>query len=195
MAEAQTEKSAQAQEGFQVDEFSELLKKEFKPKSDRAAQQVEAAVQTLAKQVLSDQDLILEDAVNSINAIIAEIDLKLTQQVNHILHHESFQKLEGSWRGGGSVAFSSGASERAQCRAQYRRASVNAYTVTATCATPSGRATQTATLRRVGDNTYQGQFRNAEYDVSGTISVTVSGNRQSVRLSGDTGSAAFELRR
>ena len=99
MAEAQTEKSAQAQEGFQVDEFSELLKKEFKPKSDRAAQQVEAAVQTLAKQVLSDQDLILEDAVNSINAIIAEIDLKLTQQVNHILHHESFQKLEGSWRG------------------------------------------------------------------------------------------------
>ena len=103
--------------------------------------------------------------------------------------------LEGSWRGGGSVAFSSGASERAQCRAQYRRASVNAYTVTATCATPSGRATQTATLRRVGDNTSQGQFRNAEYDVSGTISVTVSGNRQSVRLSGDTGSAAFELRR
>lgn len=103
--------------------------------------------------------------------------------------------LEGSWRGGGSVAFTSGASERAQCRAQYRRASVNAYTVTATCATPSGRATQTATLRRVGDNTYQGQFRNAEYDVSGTISVTVSGNRQSVRLTGDTGSAAFELRR
>ena len=103
--------------------------------------------------------------------------------------------LEGSWRGGGSVAFTSGASERAQCRAQYRRASVNAYTVTATCATPSGRATQTATLRRVGDNTYQGQFRNTEYDVSGTIRVTVSGNRQSVRLTGDTGSAAFELHR
>jgi hypothetical protein len=103
--------------------------------------------------------------------------------------------LEGSWRGGGSVAFTSGARERAQCRAQYRRASVNAYTVTATCATPSGRATQTATLRRVGDNAYQGQFRNAEYDVSGTIRVTVSGNRQSVRLTGDSGSAAFELRR
>jgi hypothetical protein len=103
--------------------------------------------------------------------------------------------LEGSWRGGGSVAFTSGPSERAQCRAQYRRASVNAYTVTATCATPSGRATQTATLRRVGDNTYQGRFRNAEYDVSGTIVVTVSGNRQSVRLTGDAGSAAFELRR
>jgi hypothetical protein len=103
--------------------------------------------------------------------------------------------LEGSWRGGGSVAFASGQQERAQCRAQYRRASGNAYTVTATCATPSGRATQTATLRQVGGNTYQGQFRNTEYDVSGTISVTVSGNRQSVRLTGDAGSAAFELRR
>ena len=103
--------------------------------------------------------------------------------------------LEGSWRGGGSVAFGSGRNERAQCRAQYRRASGNSYTVTATCATPSGRATQTATLRQVGGNTYQGRFRNTEYDVSGMIVVTVSGNRQSVRLTGDAGSAAFELRR
>jgi hypothetical protein len=103
--------------------------------------------------------------------------------------------LEGSWRGSGSVSFASGQKERAECRAQYRRASGASYTVTATCATPSGRATQTATLRQVGGNTYQGQFHNSEYDVSGTIFVTVSGNRQSVRLSGDTGSAAFELRR
>jgi type VI secretion system protein ImpC len=56
-------------------------------------------VQTLARQVLSDQDLILDDAVNSINAIIAEIDLKLTEQVNLVLHHADFQKLEGAWRG------------------------------------------------------------------------------------------------
>ena len=47
----------------------------------------------------------------------------------------------------------------------------------------------------MGGNTYQGQFRNSEYNVSGTIFVTVSGNRQSVRLTGDAGSAAFELRR
>ena len=103
--------------------------------------------------------------------------------------------LEGSWRGGGSVSFASGQKERAQCRAQYRRASGSSYTVTATCATPSGRATQTATLRQVGGNTYQGQFHNSEYDVSGTIFVTVSGNRQSIRLTGDAGSASIELRR
>jgi hypothetical protein len=103
--------------------------------------------------------------------------------------------LEGSWHGGGSVAFASGQRERAQCRAHYRRASSNAYTVTATCATPSGRATQTATLRQVGGNTYQGQFHNSEYNVSGTIFVTVGGNRQSVRLTSDSGSASFELHR
>ncbi|HEY1244765.1 MAG TPA: hypothetical protein VGF29_08025 [Hyphomicrobiaceae bacterium] len=103
--------------------------------------------------------------------------------------------LEGSWRGGGSVAFASGQRERAECRAHYHRASSTSYTVTAICATPSGRATQTATLRHVGGNTYQGRFHNSEYDVSGTIHVTVGGNRQSVRLTSESGSASFELRR
>jgi hypothetical protein len=103
--------------------------------------------------------------------------------------------LEGSWRGGGSVAFASGQRERAQCRAQYRRSSATSYTLTATCATASGRATQTATVRRVGGNSYQGTFHNSEYDISGTIFITVAGNRQSVRLTGDAGSASFELHR
>src|SRR5262245_929646 len=75
------------------------------------------------------------------------------------------QSLEGSWSGGGSVAFASGQHERAKCRAHYRRSSGNAYVVVATCATPSGRATQTATVRRVGGNSYQGQFHNSEYNV------------------------------
>ncbi len=99
MADAKQEQEAQAQETLGVDDFSDLLKKEFRPKSDRAREQVQAAVETLAQQVLSDQDLILDDAVNSINAIIAEIDLKMTEQVNLVLHHPDFQKLEGAWRG------------------------------------------------------------------------------------------------
>jgi type VI secretion system protein ImpC len=99
MAEQKTEQRAEATESVGVDEFTQLLSKEFKPKSDRARQQVEAAVQTLAQQVLGDADLIVEDAVNSINAIIAEIDAKLTEQVNLVLHHPEFQQLEGAWRG------------------------------------------------------------------------------------------------
>jgi hypothetical protein len=103
--------------------------------------------------------------------------------------------LDGTWRGGGSVSFASGEREAAQCRALYSRASGSSYTLRATCATASGRATQTATLRHVGGNNYQGRFHNSEYDVSGTISVAVGGNRQTVRLTSDAGSATFELRR
>jgi len=99
MADAKKEQEAQAQESLGIDDFSELLNKEFKPKSDRARAQVESAVETLAHQVLSDEDLILDDAINSINAIIAEIDLKMTEQVNQVLHHEDFQQLESAWRG------------------------------------------------------------------------------------------------
>lgn len=95
------EKQAQGQQGqaLEADEFSSLLKKEFKPKSDRAKEAVENAVKTLAEQVLADSKVVSDDAIKSIESIIAEIDRKLTEQVNQILHHEEFQKLEGAWRG------------------------------------------------------------------------------------------------
>jgi type VI secretion system protein ImpC len=35
----------------------------------------------------------------AINSRIAEIDRLITAQMNEIMHHEDFQKLEGSWRG------------------------------------------------------------------------------------------------
>ena len=103
--------------------------------------------------------------------------------------------LEGSWSGGGSVSFASGARERARCRAHYRRAGANSYTVNATCATASGRADQTATLRRVGENRYSGSFYNSEYSISGVIHVVVRGASQTVRLFSDSGSAIFNLSR
>jgi type VI secretion system protein ImpC len=37
--------------------------------------------------------------VNSINAIVAEIDRKLAEQINLIMHNPQFQALESSWRG------------------------------------------------------------------------------------------------
>ncbi|QSA96404.1 type VI secretion system contractile sheath large subunit [Methylococcus sp. EFPC2] len=98
MAELETQKQAEGAT-LEVSEFSSLLNKEFKPKSDRAKEAVETAVTTLAEFVLKDVSLVSEDAVKTIEAIIAEIDARLTRQVNQILHHEEFQKLEGAWRG------------------------------------------------------------------------------------------------
>jgi hypothetical protein len=41
----------------------------------------------------------------------------------------------------------------------------------------------------------QGNSCNRDYDVSGTITVAVDGNSQVVRLSSESGSATFEMRR
>jgi type VI secretion system protein ImpC len=79
--------------------FQDLLKKQFKPKSDRAREDVEAAVRTLAQHALEKATLIGTDVVESIGALIAEIDKKLSQQINAIVHHQDFQSLEGAWRG------------------------------------------------------------------------------------------------
>jgi len=83
----------------ELDEFSALLKKEFKPKSEEASEAVQRAVRTLAEQALSDTSVVSDDAVKTIERIIAEIDKKLTEQINKILHHEDYQKLESAWRG------------------------------------------------------------------------------------------------
>lgn len=80
-------------------EFASLLNKEFRPKTDRAAEEIESAVQTLAQFVLKDTALVSSDAVASIEALIAQIDKKLTEQINRIMHHEDFQALESAWRG------------------------------------------------------------------------------------------------
>ncbi len=100
MADAKTTEEAQ-KEGVAAEagEFSSLLQKEFKPKSDRAREAVETAVSTLAEYVLKDTSIVSEDAVRSIEAIVAEIDKRLTEQLNQVLHHEDFQRLEGAWRG------------------------------------------------------------------------------------------------
>jgi len=81
------------------DDFAALLNREFKPQTDRARTEVEIAVRTLAEQALAGTAVASTDAVASIKAIIAELDKKLSDQVNAIIHHKDFQELEGAWRG------------------------------------------------------------------------------------------------
>jgi type VI secretion system protein ImpC len=80
-------------------DFAQLLQKEFKPRTDEARSAVQRAVQTLAQQALADTKLIGSDVVKSIEAMIAELDHKLSEQINLILHHNDLQRLEGAWRG------------------------------------------------------------------------------------------------
>lgn len=53
----------------------------------------------LVHQITDEGMTISSDVVAMINDRIAEIDEKLTNQLNEILHNEAMQKLEASWRG------------------------------------------------------------------------------------------------
>ncbi|HEY4215371.1 MAG TPA: type VI secretion system contractile sheath large subunit [Steroidobacteraceae bacterium] len=97
MAEAQ--KVAGEAVAADADQFASLLQKQFKPKTDGARVEVERAVRTLAEQALRETAVVSDDVVGTIKAIIAEIDKKLTDQVNAILHNERFQQVESAWRG------------------------------------------------------------------------------------------------
>jgi type VI secretion system protein ImpC len=97
---AETQKSTEAAAAtMEVNEFASLLNKEFKPQTDGAKSEIENAVKTLAQQALASSKLIRTDVTETINAMVAEIDRKLSQQISQILHNEEFQKLEGAWRG------------------------------------------------------------------------------------------------
>lgn len=102
--------------------------------------------------------------------------------------------LAGSWKGGGTVTFSSGASESARCRATFSPSGKSAYDVSATCATQSGTVSQTAFVRGSGSS-YRGTFYNPEFDTSGKIQISVSGKSQTVRLNSGKGSAVIRLSR
>ncbi|MBP1202785.1 type VI secretion system protein ImpC [Duganella sp. 1411] len=98
MAELQ-EQTEQAGATLEMSDFGSLLQKEFKPQSDKAKEAVESAVRTLAEQALVGSNIISGDVLATIEGLIAALDLKLTEQINLILHTPEFQAVEGAWRG------------------------------------------------------------------------------------------------
>lgn len=100
MAEAQTGSEPQAVEteleGSLLDQIVE------QGKMGRDAQGKERGrdlVKRFVAEVLEGQITVSRDTEAAINARIAQIDHLLSIQINEILHHADYQKLEGSWRG------------------------------------------------------------------------------------------------
>lgn len=89
------------------DEFSSLLKQSFRTKDERAATEVENAIQTLVNQALTGAEIIPDDVYATLDAMIAELDRKLSLQVNEILHAPEFQQIESAWRGLHYLVFNS----------------------------------------------------------------------------------------
>jgi type VI secretion system protein ImpC len=99
MADASTNPAAALQGlTFEGNEFSSLLNKEFKPKSEEAKSAVEQAVSPWRSRHWSTQrDRQRRAAVD--RGHDRRDRPKLSEQVNAIMHHEDFQKLESAWRG------------------------------------------------------------------------------------------------
>ena len=82
-----------------IDDLPNRLEKEFRPKSEEAKSAITNAVHVLAEKALENTALVSEHVLDTISAILAAIDAKLTEQINLVLHAPEFQELEATWRG------------------------------------------------------------------------------------------------
>src|SRR6476659_8431062 len=57
------------------------------------------ALQQFIQNAMQPGQVLQKDVETNIKFWINAIDQKLSTQLNEIMHHEAFQKLEGSWRG------------------------------------------------------------------------------------------------
>ena len=105
--QAERNEVATQTETVAADEFQALLKQSFKPRTERAATEVDNAISTLVREALKDSTVVKGDVLDTIEEMIARLDQKLTAQMNEILHAEEFQKIESAWRGLNYLVFNS----------------------------------------------------------------------------------------
>jgi type VI secretion system protein ImpC len=84
---------------FRGTSLESLVYRAFRPGSDRARDAIERGVQSLAKCCLTLGFRIDADLNAMIEALVTNLDSKIAEQLNLILHHDDFQRLEGTWRG------------------------------------------------------------------------------------------------
>ena len=102
MATQKEQDAAAVQTTEQPQEISILDKILTEGKMGRDEFQKEQAKDMIGEfvsQVMSGELTMSKNMDVAINSRIAEIDRLITAQMNEIMHHEDFQKLEGSWRG------------------------------------------------------------------------------------------------
>ncbi len=87
-----------------INEFGDVAR-EKDPKTNRS--RAEDVLDTLVDRALAGQLTYDRNVSRSLNAQIDAIDQAISKQLAAIMHHEKFQKLEGSWRGLKHLVFNS----------------------------------------------------------------------------------------
>src|SRR5919204_6648687 len=81
------------------DNLLEKILDRTKPLNDKERERNKDYVGQFLKQVVQPGQVISKDVETNIKYWIAEIDKKLSAQLNEVMHHPDFQKLEATWRG------------------------------------------------------------------------------------------------
>jgi type VI secretion system protein ImpC len=79
--------------------LSQILNEGLRVRDDAQAKRGQDMIASFVEQVMQGTLTLSKDMEATINARIAEIDRLLSAQLNEIMHHEEFQRLEASWRG------------------------------------------------------------------------------------------------
>ena len=97
--ETQSQGQVQEQEAASGGLLDQILTEGRMARDDYQKDRAKDMIAEYVKQVMSGEMTLSRNMDATINARIAEIDRLISAQMNEIMHHEEFQKLEGSWRG------------------------------------------------------------------------------------------------
>jgi type VI secretion system protein ImpC len=102
MSPAETQQAAAPAAATTTQEASTLLDQVIKatrPQDDSESQRTKTYFRRFLDQVVKPGQVVSKDVEANIKHWINEIDKSLTTQLNEVLHHPDFQRLEGTWRG------------------------------------------------------------------------------------------------
>lgn len=96
-----TDKETQASAATGSEEIAEqsLLDQVIGATRNTEPDEVQDLLRTLTSEAMAGTVTFDKNLTQTFNRAIAAIDEKLSKQLSAIMHHEDFQKLEGSWRG------------------------------------------------------------------------------------------------
>jgi len=90
----------QAVEEYQETSLLDSIVQETKMKpSDEGYGMVKQGVEALIREMMSKRDVMDRVDRKTVDAMIVELDSRIGRQVDKIIHHEGYQKLESAWRG------------------------------------------------------------------------------------------------
>ena len=99
MAAEKTKAAAAAAAATKEVSLLDQLLKDTKPQDDRERERNKDYIAEFLRHIVKPGQAVSKDVESTIKYWIGAIDNKLSAQLNEVMHHADFQRLEGTWRG------------------------------------------------------------------------------------------------